>query len=74
MKFWKSYIKQIKNEVNRSFPRVSKTPFTKWYVKSRILISQYAKILEAIDTNTIDSLSKNLKRKALFIKKVGDVL
>ena len=74
LKFWKSYIKQIKNEVNRSFPRVSKTPFTKWYVKSRILISQYAKILEAIDTNTIDSLSKNLKRKALFIKKVGDVL
>ena len=31
--FMKIYIKLIKNENNRSFPRVSKIPFSKWYVK-----------------------------------------
>ncbi len=42
----KSYLKIIKNDKDRSFPRNSKTPFTKWNIKGYSVNSQLVKILE----------------------------
>ena len=59
--FIKNYIKNIKYETDRNFERVSKTPFTKWYVKSYHEIYKYDKIITAIKTNDFSKLNKNLK-------------
>lgn len=42
-RFNKSYIVQYKNDKDRSFPRISKTPFTKWYVKGYSEMTQINK-------------------------------
>jgi hypothetical protein len=59
--FCKCYITLTNNEKNRSFPRNSKTPFTKWYIKGYSDITKFAKVLKAIQNGTVDKLNKNLK-------------
>ena len=62
------YIIINKNKIGRSFPRSSKTPFTKWYIKGYSEMTKYAKIVDAIKNNTVDKLNKNLKTLAKRIK------
>lgn len=57
----KTSIHIIKNETGRSFPRHSKTPFTKWYVKGYSVATQMKKIIDAIINKKINTLNKNLK-------------
>ena len=59
--FCKSYIKKLYNKSNRSFPRVSKTPFKKWYIKGYTINANFNEIINAILTKQIDKLNKNLK-------------
>lgn len=66
--FIKNYVKPIKNEKNRCFPRISMIPFSKWYVKDYHKISDLSKIVEALIDNTEDKLNKNLKLVAKTIK------
>jgi hypothetical protein len=61
IRFCKLSIKQIKNELNRSFPRKSKTAFTKWYIKAYSISTKYAKIIDALENNKVYELDKNLK-------------
>lgn len=63
-KFCKNYIQIIKNKTGRSFPRFSKTPFTKWYLKGYSKMTQLSKIIKAIIDGTTDKLNKNLKMEA----------
>ena len=44
--------------------RVSKIPFTKWYVKKYLIKYELGKIMAAIEKNEVDNLNKNLKTKA----------
>lgn len=70
--FCKNYIKIIQNKKDRSFPRISKTPFTKWYIKSYSNLTKYFKIIKAISDDDTDSLNKNLKiiaNRIISIKK-----
>jgi hypothetical protein len=60
-KLMKYYVKIIKNETGRSFERVSKMPFSKWYIKKYSDKSKYQRILSAIVEGTVDKLDKNLK-------------
>lgn len=63
-RFIKCYVKIIINKVDRSFPRTSKTPFSKWYIKGYSSLSYYARIISHIINNTTDKLHKNLKTVA----------
>ena len=45
-KLMKYYVKIIKNETGRSFERVSKMPFSKWYIKKYSDKSKYQRILK----------------------------
>lgn len=60
-KFCKSYIVKINNKEDRHFPRFSKTPFNKWYVKGYSESSAYEKIITKILENKTNELNKNLK-------------
>jgi hypothetical protein len=62
--FCKRDIKIIKNKTGRSFPRMSKTPFTKWNIKGYSELSQYKKIVRSIINKDLTDLNKNLKMKA----------
>ena len=64
---YKNYYKTIYSEKNISNPRVSKQPFTKWYVKAYSDYYKYAKILDCITNDTLDQLNKNLKLEASYI-------
>ena len=55
-------IKDISN------PRVSKIPFTKWYVKSYSDYYKYVSIIKALRNNNLDELNKNLKLLAQKLK------
>jgi len=63
-----NYIKKINTIKGISNPRISKTPFTKWYVKSYSNYYQYIKIINAIKNNDLTTLNKNLKLLANNIK------
>ena len=63
IKFLKYYISIFQNKKNRKFPRVSLLPFSKWYVKKYHKSYNLSKIINAIKTNTIENLNKNLKTK-----------
>lgn len=65
--FCKIYIKKSYNKCNRHFPRISRVPFTKWYVKNYSINAEINEILEAILNNKINELHKNKKIKALKI-------
>jgi len=71
IRFCKSYIKEINNKKDRFFPRISKTPFTKWYTKGYSNNSQIIRIIIALLSNTAADLPKNLKTKAKRIKKIN---
>jgi hypothetical protein len=71
--FCKSHIKIISNEKNRSFPRTSKTPFTKWYIKGYSNHTKYMTIIEAIKNNDLTNLNKNLKSIAKRIISIDNV-
>ena len=66
--FEKNHCKIIKTEKDRQFPRISKTPFTKWYVKAYSSTSEIVKILRAIETDTVNKLHPNKQSKAKNIK------
>jgi hypothetical protein len=66
-KFCKSYVKIVQNKNDRTFPRTSNTPFTKWYVKSYSNHTKYLKIIKCIMKNEIDKLNKNSKTIAMKI-------
>ena len=72
LQFCKSYIHYNKIVKNRSYPRVSKTPFSKWYIKKYSILTDNFKIIKAIMTNAIDKLNKNLKSKANQIIKIDN--
>ena len=71
-KFCRSYIKINQNKKNRSFPRTSKTPFSKWHIKGYSNIIKYMRIIDAITNNTIDNLNKNLKMIAKRIISINN--
>jgi hypothetical protein len=71
-KFCKKYIILTKNELNRSFPRNSKTPFTKWYIKGYSELTKYTKIINAIINKTTDKLHRNLRSIAKKIISIMD--
>lgn len=64
MKLIKPNIKIRKYQKGRSYPRKSKTPHTKWYVKEYSNQSALVKILWAKETDTVHKLNKNLKLTA----------
>ena len=61
--FIKSYVIIITNNKNRSFKRISITPFTKWYVKGYADKYKYKKIIDTINNNISEDLHANLKTK-----------
>jgi hypothetical protein len=67
IKYSKCFLKKIYCERNKSNPRVSKRPFSKWYVKSYSDFYKYSKIIDCISNNNLESLNKNLKTEALTI-------
>jgi hypothetical protein len=71
-KFCDCYIIICQNKKNRSEPRESKTPFTKWYVKGYSNLTKYAKIIMAIQENKVNELNKNLKSIAHRIVSINN--
>ena len=74
----KCYIKLVKNKNDRTFPRISNTPFSKWNSKSYSIHAEMNKIINAILNDTVASLHKNKKLLAKHIltikNKYGDIL
>ena len=68
--YFKNYFEIIYVEKNKNNPRVSKRPFTKWYVKNYSDFYKYAKIIDCIKNDTREKLNKNLKTEALTIQLV----
>lgn len=66
--FLKCYLIKVKNKPDRHFPRFSKKPFSKWYVKCYSASAELITILEAIQNGSVDKLNKNQKLKAKRIK------
>lgn len=66
--FCSSYIKIIKNTTDRKFPRTSKKPFSKWYLKGYSAQTKLIKILQAISNDELNQLDKNSKLIAKKIK------
>jgi hypothetical protein len=62
--FCRRDIKIVRNKKGRSFPRISKTPYTKWNIKGYSNLALYKKILKAIKGKDISKLNKNLKTLA----------
>lgn len=71
--FQSSYIKIIQNKKGRSFPRTSKTPFSKWYIKGYSNLTKYKTIIDAIINNEIENLNKNLKMIAKKIISINGI-
>ena len=65
--FYNSYIILVKNETGRSFPRTSKTRYTKWYIKTQYDIATFTKIINAITNRTVNNLDKKSKKMAKMI-------
>lgn len=61
LNFNKTCITYCNNKTDRHFPRFSKRPFTKWYIKSYSSQTSYNKIIKAIINKTTDKLNKNQK-------------
>ena len=68
--FCKSYSSLTNNAKNRHFLRVSKTPFTKWYVAKFSLNASYKKIINAFLKKDLSDLNSNEKSKYNNIKSV----
>jgi len=67
LNFFKAYFKKVRCEKGLSNPRISKRPFTKWYVKNYSDLYKFAKIIEGIENDDLSALNKNLKLEALNI-------
>jgi len=63
-KFIKVYVSSIISKKNRKFPRKGMIPGSKWYIKKYSDTAASKKIYNAILTNTINELNKNLKSMA----------
>ncbi len=63
-----AYSKKVKCEKDKSNKRISKRPFSKWYIKYYSDLYKYAKIIDCIENDKIDTLNKNLKLEAQNIK------
>lgn len=63
-KFIKAYVSPMTSKKNRKFPRKGMIPGTKWYIKKYSDEAASKKIYNAIITNTVDKLNKNLKSTA----------
>ncbi|MEK7615540.1 MAG: transposase, partial [Patescibacteria group bacterium] len=70
LNFCDSYIKITKNKKNRHFLRISKRPFSKWYVKKFSLNSSYLKIIKAHIKRDPSDLHANEKVKYNKIIKI----
>ena len=53
---------------SKNNPRISKRPFTKWYVKHYSNFYKYSKIIDCIENDCLDDLNKNLKMEAKTIQ------
>jgi hypothetical protein len=62
--FCNAYIIKFKNETNRFFPRISKRPFSKWYVKKYHNIYDQTQIIDSILKDDFSKLNKNLSIRA----------
>lgn len=65
--FYNSYIILTKNETNRSYPRTSKTRYSKWYTRTQYDIATFTKIINAITNRTVDKLDNKSKKIAKMI-------
>jgi hypothetical protein len=65
----KLYTKKTYNKKDRHFARVSKRPFSKWYIKGYSESTKYKRIFNAIKNKTIYELNKNEKLIARKILK-----
>lgn len=72
--FCEKYIIVLKNKTNRSFPRTSKTPFTKWYIKGYSNHTKFMAIIDAIKGNSVCKLNKNLRTIAKKIVSIDGVV
>lgn len=68
LNYCSNYIKKNYSIKDISNPRVSKTPFSKWYVKSYSDYYKYVTIIKALRNNNFDELNKNLKLLANNLK------
>jgi hypothetical protein len=59
--FIRSYINYYKNDEDRHYPRISNRPYSKWYTKNYSETLNYIRIAEAIEDNTIELLTPELK-------------
>jgi hypothetical protein len=66
--YYKCYMDITFSVKNANNPRVSKIPFTKWYVKGYTNTSDIVKIIDALQKNDLSKLNKNLKMRAKRIK------
>jgi len=72
--FMDIFFDTYKNKENRSFPRVSLLPFSKWYIKKYHKKYDMDQILSAIYNNTVNKLHKNLKTRALTFLKTFTII
>ncbi len=72
--FCGAYIKIIRNKKDSEFPRISKKPFSKWYIKSYSNLAKYMKIINSIKTHAIFELDKNLKTIANNIISIDGII
>lgn len=63
-----NYVIKINIQTGVNKERISKTPFTKWYVKSYSDYYKYVKIIDALVNNKFEDLNKNLKLFANELK------
>lgn len=66
--YYKCYMDITFSVKNANNPRVSKIPFTKWYVKGYTNTSDIVKIIDALQKNDLSKLNKNLKMRAKRIR------
>jgi hypothetical protein len=67
-KFINCYVRKTNNKSSRSFKRISKIPFSKWYVKTYLDLYIYMQIISAIEKNNKKTLEKTLKSLSKNIK------
>lgn len=67
-----NFIKKTNTIIGISNQRISKTPFSKWYIKSYSNFNKYIQIIEAKQNNDLSTLNKNLKILASNIKIIDD--
>jgi hypothetical protein len=70
IKFCKAYFKIDKRELNRKYPRISKSPYKKWHLKGLSELNNLLKIAKAIQEDTIDDLNSALKTIAKNIMNI----